>query len=253
MTREERVAVDAYRVLYSDPIAVAGAVVLRMPAAPSSPMVNRIIGLGVGAPATETALDEAIAAMGEGLTYYVAVAPAAEPPALTAWLRARGFEPGWGWMAFRRGVEDLPAPETSLRLVEVGPAEAEAFGRVVTTGYGLPAKAAVWTSRAHELGWTCWLALDGDEPAAAGALFVSEGAGYLGIAATLPEHRRKGAQNALLAVRIRRARELGCDVVVTETGELRDDLPGNSYRNILRAGFVEVAVTANWLRQGHGH
>ena len=40
----------------------------------------------------------------------------------------------------------------------------------------------------------------------------------------------------------------GCDVVVTETGERRDDLPSNSYRNILRAGFTEVAVRANWLR-----
>ena len=61
---------------------------------------------------------------------------------------------------------------------------------------------------------------------------------------------RQGAQGALLAARIRRARELGCEVVVTETGELRDGLPSNSYRNILRAGFEEVAVTANWLRQG---
>ena len=56
------------------------------------------------------------------------------------------------------------------------------------------------------------------------------------------------AQNALLAERIRYAREAGCDVLVTETGERRDDLPSDSYRNILRAGFTEVAVRANWLR-----
>jgi hypothetical protein len=35
--------------------------------------------------------------------------------------------------------------------------------------------------------------------------------------------------------------------VLTETGERHDDLPSNSYRNILRAGFEEVEVTANWL------
>lgn len=58
--------------------------------------------------------------------------------------------------------------------------------------------------------------------------------------------RAQGAQSALLAARIRRARELGCELVVTETGERRDDRPSNSYRNILRAGFSEVAVTANW-------
>ena len=80
-------------------------------------------------------------------------------------------------------------------------------------------------------------------------MFVSEGVGYLGFAATLPEHRAKGGQSALLARRIRHAREAGCDVLVTETGERRDDLPSNSYRNILRAGFTEVAVRSNWLRQ----
>ena len=58
----------------------------------------------------------------------------------------------------------------------------------------------------------------------------------LGFAATLPEHRGKSGQNALLAARRRHAREAGCDVVVTETGELRDDRPSSSYRNILRAG-----------------
>ncbi len=82
-----------------------------------------------------------------------------------------------------------------------------------------------------------------------GGLYSADGVGYLGFAGTLPEHRGRGAQSALLAERIRRAGELGCDVLVTETGERRDDRPSNSYRNILRAGFAEVAVTANWL--GH--
>jgi GNAT superfamily N-acetyltransferase len=142
----------------------------------------------------------------------------------------------------------VPRRPTSLDLVRVGPAEAQDFGRIVATGYGLPDAVVPWTAQAWNLGWECWLAVDGDEPAAAAGLFVSEGVGYIGFAATLPEHRGKGAQNALLAERIERAREVGCDVVVTETGERRDDLPSNSYRNILRAGFTEVAVRANWLR-----
>jgi hypothetical protein len=81
---------------------------------------------------------------------------------------------------------------------------------------------------------------------------MDEGVGYLGFAATLPEHRGKGGQNAFLAARIQHAREAGCDVVITDTGELRDDRPSNSYRNILRSGFAEVAVTAHWLRPGAG-
>ena len=222
---------------------------LRSDAAPLSPMLNQIVGLGVDEPATEAALDEALAAIGEDVSCYVAVSPDARPTALKDWLRERGLEPGWGWMGFRRGVDDPAPAATSLRIERVGEAEAAAFGQVVATGYGLPPAVAPWAATACALGWDCWLALDGDEPAAAAGLYVAEGVGYLGFAATLPEHRGKGGQNALLAVRIRHAREAGCDVVVTETGERRDELPSNSYRNILRAGFTESAVRENWLRR----
>ena len=250
MNRDERVMLQAYACLYPDAVEIGGAIVLRSPSAPGSPMLNRIVGLGANEPATEETLDAALAAMGDDVTCYVSVLPEARPREIATWLRARGLEPGWGWVSFRRGVHGPPVAETSLRLVEVGPREADAFARVVATGYGLPDDTVPWIAETPERGWACWLALEGDEPAAAAAVYVSDGAGYLGFAATLVEHRRKGAQGALLGARIRRARELGCDVVLTETGELRDDLPGNSYRNILRAGFEEVAVTANWLRAG---
>ncbi|MGZ8687053.1 MAG: GNAT family N-acetyltransferase [Gaiellaceae bacterium] len=250
MNRDERVTLAAFRCLYPDVVEIGGATVLRSPSVPTSPMLNRIVGLGVDIPATEEALDAALAAMGDEASCYVAVSPDARPRELVEWLQARGLEPGWGWMSFRRGVGDVAPAETSLRLVEVGPPEAEAFGRVVATGYGLPTTAVPWVAEAPERGWACWLALDGDEPAAAAAIYVSEGAGYLGFAATLEEHRGKGAQNALLETRIRHAREQGCDVVLTETGERREEMPSNSYRNILRAGFEEIAVTANWLRPG---
>ena len=249
MDRESRVSLAAYRCLYANAVEIGGVSVLRAEAAPESPMLNQVVGLGVDEPATEEALDAVLRAIGADVSCYVAVAPGARPAELTCWLRDRGLEPGWGWMSFRRGVEPVEARPTSLRLVRVGAAEARDFGRIVTTGYRLPAAVVPWAAQAPDLGWDCWLAVDGDEPAAAAGLFVAEGVGYLGFAATLPEHRGKGGQNALLAERIEHARKAGCDIVVTETGEHRDDLPSNSYRNILRAGFAEVAVRANWLRR----
>ena len=248
MKREIRVSLAAYRCLYPEAVVLDGVTVLRADAAPASPMLNQIVGLGVDSPATEDALDAALSAIGDDVSCYVAVAPEAGPPELLDWLRARGLEPGWGWMSFRRGLDGIPKQPTSLTLVRVGPAEAEAFGRIVATGYGLPDAAAPWAAGAHALGWDCWLALAGDEPVAAAGLFASEGVGYVGFAATLPAHRGKGGQSALLAERIRHARAIGCDLLVTETGERRDDLPSNSYRNLLRAGFAEVSVRANWLR-----
>jgi GNAT superfamily N-acetyltransferase len=250
MEREARVSVAAYRCLYPDAVELGGVTVMRASAAPASPMLNQIVGLGVDEPAGESQLDEALAAIGDEVDCYVAVAPDARPAELTGWLRGRGLEPGWGWMRFRRGLEPLAAPETALRLARVGEQEALEFGRIVAAGYGLPAAVVPWTAQAYALGWDCWLALDGDEPAAAAGLYVEDGVGYLGFAATLPAHRGKGGQGALLAHRVELAREAGCDVLVTETGERRDDLPSSSYRNILRAGFQEIGVRANWLRRG---
>jgi len=250
VTREERVMLKA-STAFSSAAQAGGATVLRVAEAPESPMLNRVVGLGVEAPATEADVDEALRAMGVDVTFYVAVAPRARPAALPEWLRARGLEPGWGWMVFRRDVKPPAPATTNVCVVEVATiAHAEAFGRVVRAGFELPAAIEPRLARIRHAGWRCWIALDGDEPAGAGALFAADGVAYLGFAATLPAHRGKGAQSALLAVRIRTAAELGCDIVITETGERRGDRPSNSYRNILRAGFTEDAITANWLGRG---
>lgn len=246
--RAERLSVAAYRSALADGVVeLDGATALRVPAAPESPMLNRIVELGVHGPATEAQLDAAIETMA-GCRFYVTVSPDAQPPDIPDWLGARGFRPGWGWMQFRRGLDDVPDPDTSLELVEIGRNRAPDFARVVRIAYGLPAAADPAIGAVIGLpGWTCWLAYAGNEPAAAAALFLDEGAGYFGYAGTLPEHRGKGAQGALLAARILRARELGCDAVYTETGELRADRPSASYRNILRSGFEELYVVSNWL------
>lgn len=246
-TREESVALAAYGAL-AEVTEAGGASILQTPAAPGSPMLNRVVGLGVDRPAARDDVDAALAAMRAGVTFYVAVSPYAEPAELPSWLRERGLEPGWSWMSFTRGTAGAPPVASSLRLARAkSAADAAAFARIQRVAYDLPQGLEPVIALAPERGWECWLALDGDEPVGAGGLFALDGAGYLGFGATLHAHRGKGAQGALLAHRIRRAGELGCDLVVTETGERRDDLPSNSYRNILRAGFVEGAVTANWL------
>jgi GNAT superfamily N-acetyltransferase len=226
---------------------VGGSVVMCGDAVPDSPMLNRIVGLGVDEEATEAGLDAAIDVL-QGRRFYVAVSPSARPRALERWLLARGFEPGWGWMQFVRSVDDVPFAETKLVLVEIGRDAGAAFAGIVTSAYGLPEEAEAWIARAPDFpGWTCWLACDDDEPVGAAALFVDGDAGYLGFAGTLAEHRGKGAQGALLAARVRRARDAGCTAVYTETGEQLPDRPSNSYRNILRAGFTELHVVANFI------
>jgi GNAT superfamily N-acetyltransferase len=244
-----RLSFEAYRSL-SDVTDVDGATVLRVPEAPDSPMLNRVVGLGVERPATEAGLDRALAVLGGGVTFYGSRAPSARPAELAEWLRARGLRPGWGWVTFSRTVADPPSAQTSLRVAQVEDGDAAAaLGHIVRVGFDLPPAIEPAIARAPDAGWSCWLALDGDEPVAAAGLYVASGAGYLGLAATLPGQRGKGAQSALLAARVRAAAAHGCSLVFTETGERRSERPSNSYRNILRAGFTELGVTANWIGQ----
>ena len=245
----ERISLDAYLPIYdSEAIEIAGVSCLRAPHAPDSPMVNRVVGLGVEGPVDEDTLDRAIAAMGD-TTFYVAVSPSADP-SLDGLLEARGLEPGWGWMLFERGPSPSPAVETGLRIVEVDDETRDAWARVVATAYGLPEDALPWFAAIPETNaWHAFLALDGDEPAAAAAVWIDEDAAYFGMAGTLPEHRGKGGQGALFAVRIERALAAGCTTLVTETGELRAGNPSSSYRNIRRYGFEERFVVAHRLRR----
>ena len=234
MDELERIALAAYRPVYGpDAIDVAGATCLRAPYAPDSPMLNRVVGLGVDRPVAEAELDEALGAMDDS-TFYVGVSPSSDP-ALDRLLEARGLEEGWGWMLFERAPLPAPAVRTPLALGEVTNDDADEWAAVVTAGYGLPEESATRLAAAPGSGgWTAFLARDGDEPAAAAAVWVDPPAAYFGFAATLPEHRGKGAQGALFAARIERALALGCTTLVTETGELRDGSPSSSYRNILR-------------------
>ena len=244
----ERISLDAYLSVYGPgAIAVAGASCLRAPHAPDSPMLNRVVGLGVERPVAAAELDEALGAMGDS-TFYVGVSPSSDP-ALDRLLEARGFEQGWGWMLFERGPSPAPSVETALQIVEVDAGTLDAWATVVATAYGLPDDSLPWFAAIPgTTAWHAFLALDGDEPAAAAAVWIDEHAAYFGMAGTVPEHRGKGGQGALFAARIERALAAGCTTLVTETGELRDGSPSSSYRNIRRYGFEERHVVAHRLR-----
>jgi acetyltransferase (GNAT) family protein len=217
-------------------------------------LFNRALGLGLARPATEEDVEEIWRFYRTlGIGWCAAVAPEAGPAELVSWLGARGLEPGYAWAKFRRGLGELPQQESELRVERVDGREAGTFAEVVIRGYGVPALMHDWLARLPERdGWDCFVAYEDDVPAAAGALYVTQGVGWLGIAATLSEHRRRGAQGALLSARLRAAAAAGCNVAVTETGELVDGKPASSYRNIVRAGFELEYVRPNYLDPSSG-
>ena len=178
-----------------------------------------------------------------GCAYVLSPAPGRE---LDGLLEGRGLTPDYGWMKFTRAAAVVSAP-SELRVERIGQERSAAFGRIVAAAFAAPAWVADWVAALPGRdAWTCFLSFAGDEPVGAGAVHVSGPAAWLGLGATLPEHRGKGSQSAIFAARISEAKEQGCTIVVTETGEQTKGAASGSYRNILRAGFSERYVRPNW-------
>jgi ribosomal protein S18 acetylase RimI-like enzyme len=226
---------------------IGGALCTAISEQPST-MLNRVIGLGLDAPATDDDLEAIESFFGRhGRPFYVSLNRKAKPSDLAGRLERRGFAAAYAWMKFTRGPEPLPQTDSPLRVELAEPRHGPDFGDIVAAGYGLEPFVATWLAELPKTSWRCYLAYDGEDPAGAAALFVHEDTGYLTFAATKAEHRRKGAQSALLAARIRDAVEAGCTMLVTETGERIPMKPSDSYRNILRFGFEEAYVRPNYL------
>jgi GNAT superfamily N-acetyltransferase len=229
----------------SDAVHVGGAVCAVRTDIPEM-YVNRVLGLGVSEPATDDVLDAIALAYGS-LRHTVALAPCARPDTLADDLRARGYEPGHAWVKFSRPAAGAAAPRAGLRIERIGADRADDYVAVIAAGFGIaPETAAMLGRLPGRSGWGCYLGYAGADPVAAGAVFVSGAAAWLGQATTLPDHRGRGAHSALIAVRIAEALAAGAEVVVTETGELADGRPESSYRNLLRAGFEPAYIRPNY-------
>jgi Acetyltransferase (GNAT) family len=224
---------------------IGDAVCIAAPLALGNTMFNRVTGLGLDGDASDDTLREIAAFFRDAGTQYAIAASPLAPRDLAGRLKARGFETGYGWMKFGRGLEGPEDVDTNLVVREADGAEVAA---IVAAGYSVPDEvAAAFEPLAKLAEWHCFVATLEEEPVGTGALYVHEGVGWFGAAATLPDKRRLGAQNALLAARVVRGREASCEALTVETGKQTDERPSNSYRNIQRAGFRELYVRPNFL------
>jgi GNAT superfamily N-acetyltransferase len=184
----------------------------------------------------------------------IVLGPVVDPDAISAWfagphtiathdeclgreLASRGYMRGRSWMKFERDGGPAPAAATGARIEET--LDGGLFGRLLGGGAELGGMVGA-------PGWRCLVGWIGDEPAACGALYVDGTSAWLGAAFTRQEFRGRGLQSALLAARIEAARAAGATLLTSETGEQLPDRPATSYRNLLRAGFREAFLRANW-------
>jgi GNAT superfamily N-acetyltransferase len=152
-------------------------------------------------------------------------------------LESRGYTRGRAWMKFERDDASAPPAVTGARIEETfdGDLFASLLGPWAELGRMVGAP-----------GWRCFLARVDGEPAACGALYTDGSSAWLGVAFTREAHRGRGLQSALLATRIEAARAAGATLMASETGAQLPDEPSTSYRNLLRAGFREAFLRANW-------
>jgi acetyltransferase (GNAT) family protein len=222
---------------------------------PQSP-VTQTFGLGLfRAP---TAHDfEALEAFFEerGAAVYHEVSPLADAATLTL-LNARGYQPieftsmmyrGIGGREGRDGLEAQGGTGNVL-VRRAGAEDAEVFARTAAEGW----REAGFADFVYDMarvyaasdGLDLFLAEIDGRAIATGVLSMHEGVAHLAGASTIPDGRRRGAQNALLDRRLRFAAGRGCDLALIGA------LPGSgSQRNAERHGFRIAYTRVKWQKK----
>ncbi len=213
--------------------------------------LTQTFGVGVHQPPTAEDLAEIEAFYGKrGATVFHEVSPIIDDGTL-ALLNARGYRPcELTSVMFRPIARDLRltnAVSHAVQVRAVGPDDADDWVATATRGWSEFQEYAAMMEELSRVsvatkGTTSFLAeLDG-RPVAAGGLSVREGVGVLAGASTVPEARRRGAQNALLEARLRYAAEAGCDLAMMCAK------PGSaSQRNAERNGFRIAYTRIKWM------
>lgn len=177
--------------------------------------------------------------------YALQINPIARPEGLSAWLNDHGLERRNRWAIVLRDDRNPPELTSPYEILQLAHDDGEAFAKTTAAAFGWPAIRAQWmAATVGHRGWHHYMAYASKTPVAAGALFVADDIGWLGMAGTLAAHRHHGAHTALLARRIRDAIQMGCRWIVAETGEANP-----SYRHLLKTGFSLVYWRDNFCEK----
>jgi hypothetical protein len=228
-------------------IEVAGA--YAMYDGPASP-VTQTFGLGLFETTTPRVFEELerFFLLREAPVFHE-VSPLAEPSLLAA-LNERGYQPVELTNVMYRPLAPPGDPglrgNDRLRVRPIEKHEGNLWARTTARGWSefpelngfLLELGPLSTERRDSVSFVAEL---DSQPVATGVLCLGGGVALLGGACTVPEARKQGAQNALLASRLEYAIERGCDVAMVCTQ------PGSaSSRNAERNGFRIAYTRIKW-------
>ncbi|WP_420369412.1 GNAT family N-acetyltransferase [Curtobacterium sp. L1-20] len=209
---------------------------------------SKTLGLGFDVPLDRAVLAEVLAFFRESRTAsgLVAVAPQVLPDDWDAVCAEQGLTLSSTWSKFACPVDDVVAGETDLAVRELAAEDTAAWARIIRDAFGMsdPDLTPMLRGVFDDPDARVFGAWDGDELVGAGAVHVVGEVASINTGGTLPSHRQRGVQSALLAARHTAAVEAGCRLLTAETGPAE----GNpSYRNLVRAGFTHHYDRSNWL------
>lgn len=228
-------------------------------AGPGSPL-DKLAGLGFEGPVNEAelaAIEQAFTRHGTPLQIELSCLA---DPSIGRMLTGRGYQlVGFENVLGRVLTPDEPYPTGIDAVISTsGPEELPVWLDTVVTGFAAADTQGVASHEefprdaleqaigdmAEADGFTRYLARHGDAIAGGASVRMSEGVAQLCGAATLPAHRRRGVQTALLLARLAEAARAGCDLAVVTT------LPGSkSQHNVMRQGFALLYTRAILVRE----
>lgn len=219
--------------------------------------LNRIVGYGMGGSVLEKDLIIAEDLLTKnGLDTEIRLCPLADPSALHV-LASRGYSITSFINSYARVLTDKDLEEVNIEGVTIScvPAErAQEFPSWSVAGYRDGGRAELLLDTIARIAvlradTSLYVATVDGKVAGSAAMALIETSGgkvaYLYIDSTLPEHRGRGVQAALLKARLKDARKAGYSLASV------DARPENgSCRNIERAGF-SLAYTKAWCTKPH--
>ena len=183
--------------------------------------------------------------------WFAEIGPGAEPGEIEMAMHVIGARrvPYVRYPVLARAPAEAARPATTLEVRPVGAEEAAARVAEIDAIWDRPGASGAAANAAGREGYALVGGFADGRAVAMGMLLVAQTGGlrmgYLASGGTSAAYRGRGGQSAIIAERVRIAREMGCDVCVSETVSAVE----TSENNLLRAGFARVF---EWAMLGVG-
>lgn len=181
-----------------------------------------------------------------GVKGYLELCPAtSSPELLTALAEGGAYQESFHTVTYGLPTRELPAPPAGVEVHQIGRAELDLFLETNQIGFGAPTEIAPGLRFWYDLeGWRLYLATVDGTPAGAAILVLADGVGYMASGCTVPAHRGRGVQKALLRQRVADSAREGCDFVFGQCA-----FGSVSHHNQEICGLRTAYTKAIWVTQ----